>query len=433
MRGDEVRIAVRVPDPRHDDPHQPDQAARLLEALVLPEPGVEVPNGGMERIRLDDPARELLGRGVRHVHLLRLAHGLRIALRDLLDLRLVGEGLEEARAEDLVELVRVHPDGFEIHGGAPGFLLELPQRAGDPLAAGRVGGGEIGHDETDVAQLVAPHRDQQVGERRRRDHRQIGVADALRSRVDEVRRQLVEHDDERIAREQVHPRRLAGSGQRRVVGAELLPPAELLRDSPPDPEGRIALAPGEGDYPDRADVVGRVEAAHDLGPELGVLREQAESQQVVRLAAAHRLGQLEDALRGPALQPAEPLGEERLHPLGDVVLGEERGRIDAIPDEVREVETRCRGVRHRRVAARGVHACRMVFIDTPLRVRKLSPRGRLAPQDASPARRLGPSPRSRSLRRNTSLCSVLRSQAPSRRSPPAPRARRRAGRTARRS
>lgn len=207
----------------------------------------------------------------------------------------------------------------------------------------------IGHDEAHVAQLVAPDGDQQVGERRRRDYRQIGVADALRGRVDEIRRQLVEHDDERIALEQIHPGRLAGRGQRRVVGAELLSPAELLRDSPPDPERRIALAPGEGDDPDRTDVVGRVEAAHDPGPEIGMLRQQAESQQVVRLAAAHRLGQLEDSLRGPALQPAESLGEKRPHPLRDVVLGEERGRVYPILYEVREVEN---GVAARRIERR---------------------------------------------------------------------------------
>ena len=158
------------------------------------------------------------------------------------------------------------------------------------------------------------------------------------------------HDDERIALEQVHPGRLAGRGQRRVVGVELLPPAELLRDRAPDPEGRIALPPGERHDPDRTDVGRRVEAAHDPGPQLRMPGEQAERQQVVRLAAAHRLGQLEDALRGPALQPAEPLGEERPHPLRDVVLGKERDRIDPIPDEVREVEN---GVASRGIEGRG--------------------------------------------------------------------------------
>ena len=310
----------------------------------------------MERIRLDDPARELLGRRVRHVHLLRLAHRLRVALRDRLDVRVVGEGLEEARAENLVELVRVHPDGLQVHRRAAGLALEVPQSAGDPLAARRVGRREIRHDEADVAQLVPPDGDQEVGERRRGDHREIGVADALRGGVDEVRRQLVQHDDERIALEQVHPRRLARSGERRIVRAELLPLAELLRDRPPDAEGGVALAARERYDPNRTDVIRGVEVAHDLGPELRMPREQAERQQIVRLAAAHRLRQLEDALRGPALQPAESLGEERPHPLRNVVLGEELLQIDPTFDEVREIEhgVAARGIERRRSGDAGL-------------------------------------------------------------------------------
>ena len=122
----------------------------------------------MERIRLDDPARELLGRCVRHVHLLRFAHGLGVALRDRFDVGLVaGKALEEARAENLVELVRVHSrTGSRFIAATAGLLLEFVATRRDLLAAGRVGRGEIGHDEADVAQLVAPDGDQEVGERR---------------------------------------------------------------------------------------------------------------------------------------------------------------------------------------------------------------------------------------------------------------------------
>ena len=79
---------------------------------------------------------------------------------------------------------------------------------------------------------------------------------------------------------------------------------------------------------------------------LGVPGEQAEREEVVRLAAVHRLGQFEHALRGFSLKAPETLGEEGLHPLGDVVLGEEFGGIDAVVDEIAQIEDR--------VAARGV-------------------------------------------------------------------------------
>ena len=71
-----------------------------------------------------------------------------------------------------------------------------------------------------------------------------------------------------------------------------------------------------------------------------MLGEKAERQQVVRLAAAHRLGELEDALGGRALQAPGSLGEQGAHAFGDVVLGEERGGVDAIRHQVAEVENR---------------------------------------------------------------------------------------------
>ena len=89
----------------------------------------------MEGIGLGDPARELLGRGVRHVHLLRLSQALRVRLRDLFDLHLVREGLENPFAKDVVELVRVHADGLQVHRGATGLRFEIPEGVDDLLAA----------------------------------------------------------------------------------------------------------------------------------------------------------------------------------------------------------------------------------------------------------------------------------------------------------
>ena len=339
VSGNEPGVMAGIPDPRHDDPHQADQPAGLLEALVLPKAAVEVADGGMERIRLGDLGGELLGRGVRHVHLPGLAYGFRIRIRDLFDLRLVRKGLEDALAEDPVELVRVHADRLQIHRGAAGLRLQVVERGDDPRRPCAVGRLEIGDHQTDVAQLLPPDRDQEVRQRGGGHRGEVRVADALRGRVDEVGWQLVQHDDERFAPEQVHPRRLARRGEGRVVVVELLLPAELPGDGAPDAERCVALAPGEGDHADRAEIgIRRVEAAHDPGPVLGVPGQQAEREEVVGLAAAHGLGQLEHALRRFPFEAPEPLGEQGSHSLRNVVLGEESGRIDAAVDQIAKIE-----------------------------------------------------------------------------------------------
>ena len=163
--GDEAGVVAGGPDPRHDDPHEPDQPAGLLEALVLLEAAVEVADGGMEGVRLGDLGGELLRRGVRHVHLPGLAHRLRIRFRHFFDLRLVRKGLEDALAQDPVELVRVHADGLQVHRGAAGLGFEVVERGADPRRPRAVGRLEVGDHQADVAQLVPPDRDQEVRQR----------------------------------------------------------------------------------------------------------------------------------------------------------------------------------------------------------------------------------------------------------------------------
>lgn len=71
-----------------------------------------------------------------------------------------------------------------------------------------------------------------------------------------------------------------------------------------------------------------------------MFRQQAERQQVMRLAAAHGLLQLEHPLRRFPFQPPEALLEQRLHTIRDVVLREEFLRLDAVADQVRQVKHR---------------------------------------------------------------------------------------------
>ena len=74
--------------------------------------------------------------------------------------------------------------------------------------------------------------------------------------------------------------------------------------------------------------------------------QQAQGQQVVGLAAAHRLAQLKDALRRLTFQASKALFEQGLHAVGDEVLGKERLGADPAGDQIGQVE--------HRVAALGV-------------------------------------------------------------------------------
>ena len=117
-----------------------------------------------------------------------------------LDLGLVGQRREEALAEDVVDLV-----GGEIHRRDVAFLpAQLGARvfegAVDEPGAGVVGGGEVGDDDADVL-LLAGSREQ-VGEGAGGDVGDGAVAHLLRVEVVEIRRHLVEQDEDGRARRQ---------------------------------------------------------------------------------------------------------------------------------------------------------------------------------------------------------------------------------------
>ena len=73
------------------------------------------------------------------------------------------------------------------------------------------------------------------------------------------------------------------------------------------------------------------------GPQVRVPRQQAERDHHVRLAATHRLGQLEHRLVGLARQPQQALTEELRHAVGDVVAREELAAVAFVADEVGQV------------------------------------------------------------------------------------------------
>ena len=78
-------------------------------------------------------------------------------------------------------------------------------------------------------------------------------------------------------------------------------------------------------------------AGRTRGAQVGMLGQQSEGDHEVRLTAAHGLGQLEGGLVGTARQPQQPLPEQGVHTLGDVVAGEELRPVAFAADEIREV------------------------------------------------------------------------------------------------
>lgn len=142
-------------------------------------------------------------------------------------------------------------------------------------------------------------------------------------------RMSVDEDERRLALQQLDPIALTRRAEGLIELAEDLGLAELLRDVPPDAVvGPLAAA--EGDDLDRAQRLDVVEPAHDGVAQLRRSGEQAEGEQVVRLAAAHRLAEQEGAvgLRVAAVHAGEDLRQECLHARGDEVLREKRAGLE---------------------------------------------------------------------------------------------------------
>ena len=185
LDGDEeffVGVA-RLPEARGDDAHEPDEGARLLEAGILAEPRIQVLDGGMERVAGFDELGELLRRLRSDVHLFRLAHGLGRSADDhgtvgeLLALGHQRAGADQALAENLVKLVGVHLHRRQIHGVAFRLMLELLEQTLNLGTGFGVGAHEVGDHDTDIAEIALDNRLEQVGQGRRGDFREIGIAD----------------------------------------------------------------------------------------------------------------------------------------------------------------------------------------------------------------------------------------------------------------
>ena len=151
LRADEKDVVgLALPDRPEQARDQLDQAAGLLELLVLLEQRDDVLEPRVERIGRGDLVGDRLGAAVGGLGLGRLFQLAAEGLGDVFDLGLVGQRLEEALAQDVVDLVGGEIDRRDVAFLAAQFRAGVFERAVDELRAGVVGGGQIGDDDADV-------------------------------------------------------------------------------------------------------------------------------------------------------------------------------------------------------------------------------------------------------------------------------------------
>ena len=191
-------VGLAVPDRPEQTRNQLDQAAGLLELLVLLEERDDVLEPRVERVGRGDLVGDRLGAAVGGLGLGGLFQLAAEGVGDVVDLGLVGQRLEKALAQDVVDLVGREIDRRDVAFLAAEFGAGVFERAIDELGAGVVGRGEVGDDDADV--LLLAGRGEQIGEGAGGDVGDGAVADLLRVEVVEVRRHLIEQDEDRAGR-----------------------------------------------------------------------------------------------------------------------------------------------------------------------------------------------------------------------------------------
>lgn len=133
-----------------------------------------------------------------------------------------------------------------------------------------------------------PRKPEEALQRPERDVGKVRRADGVGLRHLEVARQLVEHNQGRLVTDQVDP--IAGQRLRAVLPElrETSRLADLLGDVAPQELIRAVMSVEDGGS-DRLEPAEGMERRSDALPDGGVFREQAEGDQRVRLATAHRL------------------------------------------------------------------------------------------------------------------------------------------------
>ena len=329
LRADEEDVVgLTIPHRPEQTRNQLDQAARLLELLVLLEECDDVLETRMERVGGGDLVGNRLGAAVGGLGLGGFFQLAAIGVGDVLDLRLVGQRLEKTLAQDVVDLVRGEIDRRDGAFLAAEFGACVFERTIDESCAGVVGRREVGDDDADI--LLLAGRREKIGEGASGDIGDRAVTHLLRVEIVEVGRHLVEQDENgMLALEELEPVLFVrGLRAARPERFELIPFAELVGDlAPKEVVGIVAAVESSDVGAPKGRGMGHPRAV--CFSEAGMFGEQAEADEKVGLAAAHRLLEVEDRLgRGPR-QPGDALGDEVLHTLSDVRLLEE-GRAIAL-------------------------------------------------------------------------------------------------------
>ena len=129
-----------------------------------------------------------------------------------------------------------------------------------------------------------------------------------------------------------------GRLERRVVGGECVFLTELAGDFAPDAVGHVGFTAGKGNDPHLGQGLGTGEPRKNRCAELRMVGQHSQRNQVMGLATAHRLGELEHGLLGLPFQAAKSLGQEGPHAVGDEVLLEETRAVDLPIHQVVEVQ-----------------------------------------------------------------------------------------------
>ena len=179
---------------------------------------------------------------------------------------------------------------------------------------------------------------EKVGQRGGGDFREIGIADSDGLGVVQIRRQLIEKNERRLTLEQIDPRGATRRFERLVIVLERIELSHLSRDLAPQAMRDIGLAPGECDDSHVRQILPCRQPGEHFRAKFRVLRQHPERDEIVRLAAAHRLREFEQRLLGFALHPSKCLDEQRLHPVSDPSLIKKLRPVDFALNQVREIQ-----------------------------------------------------------------------------------------------
>ncbi len=115
--------------------------------------------------------------------------------------------------------------------------------------------------------------------------------------------------------------------------------AQLRGERAPEPAGGVGFPARKPDHPHAARVALRlVQVPEEPLALLRLTGQEAERDHAVGLAAAHRLGEQEDAVLALARQAAQPHDEQVLHSVGEIVLGKKPPMFDLTLEQVGQVE-----------------------------------------------------------------------------------------------